>query len=80
MGNVWHYRGFHNRDILQNPDYLKHPGDSGHRSAWQRVWGEVAMLRRQLYLHYRLIREAITVVVTIGTALLFSYLILRVRL
>lgn len=38
------------------------------------------MLRRQLYLHYRVVREAITAVVAIGTALLLSYLILSVRL
>ncbi len=38
------------------------------------------MLRRQFYLHYRLVREAITAVVTIGVALLFSYLILSVRI
>ena len=38
------------------------------------------MLRRQFYLHYRFVREAITAVVTIGAALLVSYLILRVRL
>jgi len=38
------------------------------------------MVRQKLYLHYRLLREAVTAVVTIGTALLFSYLILRVRL
>jgi hypothetical protein len=35
------------------------------------------MLFRSYFLHYRLIREAITAVVTIGAALLFSYLILQ---
>jgi hypothetical protein len=34
------------------------------------------MLRTQFYLHYRLVRDAITAVVTIGTAVLLSYLIL----
>jgi hypothetical protein len=38
------------------------------------------MIHRTLFLHYRLVREAITVLVTIGTALLFSYLILWARL
>lgn len=38
-----------------------------------------AMLYRRYFLHYRLIREAITAVATIGTALLFSYLILQAR-
>jgi len=38
------------------------------------------MISRQFYLHYRLVREAITVVVMIGMALLLSYLILSVRL
>jgi hypothetical protein len=37
------------------------------------------MLHREFYLHYRLVREAITAVVTIGAALLFSYLILQVH-
>lgn len=37
-------------------------------------------MSRKFFLHYRLVREALTAVVTIGTALLFSYLILRVRL
>jgi len=38
------------------------------------------MILRAFFLHYRMIREAITVMVTIGTALLLSYLILSVRL
>lgn len=38
------------------------------------------MIHRTFFLHYRVVREAITVVVTIGTALLFSYLILWARL
>jgi hypothetical protein len=37
------------------------------------------MLYRSYLLHYRLVRETITAVVTIGTALLFSYLILHAR-
>jgi hypothetical protein len=37
------------------------------------------MLYRKYLLHYRLIHEAITAVATIGTALLFSYLILQAR-
>jgi len=38
------------------------------------------MIQGTFYLHYRLVREAITNVVTIGTALLLSYLILWARL
>lgn len=38
------------------------------------------MMSRQVMLHYRFVREAITFAVTIGTALLFSYLILKVQL
>jgi hypothetical protein len=38
------------------------------------------MIHRTLFLHYRLVREATTALVTIGTALLFSYLILWARL
>jgi hypothetical protein len=38
---------------------------------------EAVMLIRSYYLHYRLIREAITVVALVGAALLFSYLILQ---
>jgi hypothetical protein len=37
---------------------------------------EAVMLLRSYFLHYRLIRETLTVVVTVGTALLLSYLIL----
>jgi hypothetical protein len=37
-------------------------------------------MTRNFYLHYRLIREAITAVVTLGTAALLSYLILWARL
>jgi hypothetical protein len=40
---------------------------------------EAAMLYRKYYLHYRLVRETITAIATIGTALLFSYLILQAR-
>ena len=40
---------------------------------------EAPMLHRKFYLHYRLVREAITAVVTVGAALLFSYLILQVH-
>jgi hypothetical protein len=32
-----------------------------------------------IFLHYRVVREAITVIVTIGTALLLSYLILWMK-
>jgi hypothetical protein len=35
------------------------------------------MLMRSYFLHYRLSREVITVMVTTGTALLFGYLILQ---
>jgi hypothetical protein len=38
---------------------------------------EAVMLFRRYFLHYRLIREAITVLATAGAALLFSYLILQ---
>jgi hypothetical protein len=38
------------------------------------------MIHRTFFLHYRLVREAITTVVGIGTALLLSYLILWARL
>jgi hypothetical protein len=38
---------------------------------------EAVMLIRSYYLHYRLIREVITAVATVGAALLFSYLILQ---
>jgi hypothetical protein len=38
------------------------------------------MIRRAVFLHYRVVREAITVVVTVGTAVLLSYLILWIRL
>ena len=41
---------------------------------------EAGMIHRTLFLHYRLVREATTALVTIGTALLFSYLILWARL
>jgi hypothetical protein len=37
------------------------------------------VLYRQYLLHYRLVRESVTVVVTIGIALLFSYLIVQGR-
>jgi hypothetical protein len=40
---------------------------------------EVHMFLRRYFLHHRLIREGVTAVVTIGTALLFSYLILQAR-
>jgi hypothetical protein len=35
------------------------------------------MLIRQYFLHYRLVREALTLTTAIGTALLFSYLIIQ---
>ena len=38
---------------------------------------EAVMLIRSYFLHYRLIREAITAVAMVGAALLFSYLILQ---
>jgi hypothetical protein len=38
------------------------------------------MIHRTLFLHYHVVREAITTLVTIGVALLFSYLILWARL
>jgi hypothetical protein len=41
---------------------------------------EAAMIQRTYFLHYRIVREAVTNVATIGTALLISYLILWARL
>jgi hypothetical protein len=38
---------------------------------------EVVMLLRSYFLHYRLIREILTAVAMVGTALLLSYLILQ---
>jgi hypothetical protein len=38
------------------------------------------MIHRAFFLHYRLVREAVTSTVTIGTALLLGYLILWARL
>jgi hypothetical protein len=38
---------------------------------------EAVMLFRRYFLHYRLIRQAVTVVATAGAVLLFSYLILQ---
>jgi hypothetical protein len=37
------------------------------------------MIHRAFFLHYRLVREAITIVVTLGTAALLGYLILRMH-
>jgi hypothetical protein len=37
------------------------------------------MILRSYFLHYRAIRQAVTAAVTIGTAVLFSYLILQAR-
>jgi hypothetical protein len=38
------------------------------------------MIRRAFFLHYRVVHEAITILITIGTAVLLSYLILWMRL
>jgi hypothetical protein len=38
---------------------------------------EAVMLLRSYFLHYRLIREVVTGIAMVGTALLFSYLILQ---
>jgi hypothetical protein len=38
------------------------------------------MIQRAMFLHYGLVREALTTLVSIGAALLFSYLILWARL
>jgi hypothetical protein len=38
---------------------------------------EAVMLLRSYFLHYRLIREILTAVAAVGTALLLSYLILQ---
>ena len=40
---------------------------------------EAPVLYRRYLLHYRLVRETVTAIVTIGAALLFSYLILQAR-
>jgi len=41
---------------------------------------EDVMIHRTFYLHYRVVREAITSAVGLGMALLFGYLILWARL
>jgi hypothetical protein len=41
---------------------------------------EAAMIQRTYFLHYRLVIDLITTAASIGTALLFSYLILWARL
>jgi hypothetical protein len=46
-------------------------------AALQDEWLEDAMLFRSYFMHYRLIRETITAIATVGAALLFSYLILQ---
>jgi hypothetical protein len=38
------------------------------------------MIHRTMFLHYRVVSEAVTTLVTIGAALVFSYLILWARL
>lgn len=38
------------------------------------------MIHRAYFSHYRVVREVITTAVTIGTAMLFGYLILWARL
>lgn len=38
------------------------------------------MFRRHVYLHYRLVRDAITVAVLVGSALVASYLVLKAGL
>jgi hypothetical protein len=48
-------------------------------TAVQDVERGIAMFLRSYFLHYRAIREAITAAVTVGTAVLFSYLILQAR-
>ena len=45
--------------------------------ALQGVVLEAVMLFRSYFMHYRLIREAITAIATVGAALLLSYLILQ---
>ncbi len=65
-----------------------HLPDSGHvilshllATVVQDKWrGEAAMILRAFFLHYRMVREAITTVVAVGTAVLLSYLILWMRL
>ena len=46
-------------------------------AALQDEWLEDAMLFRSYFMHYRLIRETITAIATVGAAILFSYLILQ---
>lgn len=41
---------------------------------------EEGMIQRIFFLHYRRVRDALTAMITIGTALLLSYLILWMRL
>jgi hypothetical protein len=38
------------------------------------------MIQRAFFLHYRMVREVVTFMVTLGTAVLLSYLILWMRL
>jgi hypothetical protein len=38
------------------------------------------MILRAFFLHYRMVRDAITITVTLGTAALLGYLILWMRL
>jgi hypothetical protein len=45
----------------------------------QSVGGTTPMDHRKVWLHYRSLRLAIEVVATLGTAVLFSYLILQTR-
>jgi hypothetical protein len=54
----------------------------GYWPLWCKTGGsqEVAMIHRTLFLHYRVVSEAVTTLVTVGVALLFSYLILWARL
>jgi hypothetical protein len=56
--------------------------DYGYWPLWCKTGGsqEGAMIHRTLFLHYRMFSEAVTTLVTIGVALLFSYLILWARL
>ena len=56
--------------------------DSGYWPPWCKTdrSQEGAMIHRTLFLHYSLVREAITTLVTVGAALLFGYLILWARL
>jgi hypothetical protein len=73
---------FHDLPSIANLLILNMLASCGYWPLWCKTnrSQEAAMIHRTYFLHYRLVREAITTVVTVGTALLLSYLILWARL